>query len=377
MAWRDKIKQFFSRKIPRLKNCFAELQPDGRIAAWLVAPCRQQDSYEFRMFIQASAWRAIQKERIPDNRLVCFRGIPETDIPSTRTTENMRSFLSAYGKVSEENSVPLRKAAYLASRGLDITRGELHALEHSAGYRQFIAYETAAAKLEADRPARMWVTITLREGYARIFKDSLLGPKQLRDYLQKVADNFYMVPMKGTPELSVYRIETASRRLLELPTNREIPLTASGLEILKAYHPVERFNLCPESGNLLRLVTACSLCLSKSNRDILTLQDIAENGYAHLDIPFSFRKEFSSIERHLDELNRKLPYGSHGSMTREAIQEKAKETAMTLLAIHGIRFSDNKAGSKMSHSSQDIKKETPSEKTGMEKKTARQVKLKL
>ena len=196
-------------------------------------------------------------------------------------------------------------------------------------------------KRAAGRAVKMRLTITQRGECARVFNNSLDGPELLRTYLQDIADNFFLNPMKNTSELSIYLLETASSRLQGFPINRDIPLTAPGMEILRKYSPAEVFDLRPKGENLLRLAKACSLKLNRHNCDILTLLDIAEKGYAHLDIPFSFRKEFAGIEKTLNKAS--MYNNSNRSMNdangmREQAGESAGQLARKLLAAHGIRI---------------------------------------
>lgn len=190
----------------------------------------------------------------------------------------------------------------------------------------------------------MWLVIVTKGTCARIFNDGLSVPERLKEYLQSVADRFYLKPMKDAPELAVYRIATASRRLLDLPTDKDVQLLQPGLELLKGYRPTASFDLRPENGNLLRFVRSCSLTLSRQNCDIVTLQDIAENGYAHQAYPSGLRGKFAGIERELDDILRLEAHGQHAQSAelKKKMQGEAKRLARKLLAEMGIPMPENK-----------------------------------
>ena len=63
---------------------------------------------------------------------------------------------------------------------------------------------------------------------------------------------------------------------------RDFPASRPPLEILARYLPTASFDMSPTAENLERFVRANSLALSANNREIMTLQDIARKGYAHL-----------------------------------------------------------------------------------------------
>lgn len=99
--------------------------------------------------------------------------------------------------------------------------------------------------------------------------------------------------------------------------------------------------MSPTAENLERFVRANSLALSANNREIMTLQDIARKGYAHLymDGPFRYRKEFTGIEKELRmlarerELYRNFPYKER----MHDLRERSMAVAELLLKREGIR----------------------------------------
>ena len=343
-TWMDKIKDTSGTG---LKDVFIELAPDNRIIACQTADPLFPDS--FPAFASRAARKAVERGSIPDNLLVCYRHVPEKEIPGSRAwlpagREEALRFMVAQGGITNENSVPLRKAAYLVAHGKEAGRENLQTLDLDKGYRRYIDYETAKERLSAGKPSKMWLTIVTKGPRARIFNDGLSGPERLKGYLQSVADRFYLNPMKDAPELAVYRIATASRRLQELPTDKDVPLSQPGLELLKGYRPAASFDLRPENGNLLRFVRSCSLTLSRQNCDIVTLQDIAANGYAHLAYPFSLRGKFAGIERQLDDIPRLEAHGQHAQSAalERKTQEEARRLARRLLAGMGIPVPEDK-----------------------------------
>ena len=177
----------------------------------------------------------------------------------------------------------------------------------------------------------------------RVFNRGLHGPRHLHEYLQEIADNFYSPCGKGPGTLSIFRIETSSKRLMEMSRQpgRCFPASQPGLEVFGSYRPVASFDLSPTAANLDRFVTAGSLELSRRNLDIMTLQDIAEKGYAHLALeePFRYRREFAPVEKELGKLSREkelhpdFPLGERMAELRET----SRKIAAALLAREGVR----------------------------------------
>lgn len=342
MGWTDRIRRVFTLDKESPKDLFVEVKPDREIAGIRISDETGHHQDAFHAFVRNSVRRALHDGHVPDNMLVCCRFITDSDVEGIHKDKTRVSELLAdYEGTDSIYSIPLRKAAYLYRNNKEINLYNLAELDDHPGFRQYRAYEEAVEKRAAGGSVKMRLTITRRGECARVFNNSLDGPELLRAYLQDVADNFFLNPMKNTSELSIYLLETASSRLQGLPVNRDIPLTAPGMEILRKYRPAEVFDLRPKGENLLRLAKACSLRLNRHNCDILTLLDIAEKGYAHLDIPFSFRKEFDGIEKTLHkasmhkDCNRSI---SDVSEMREQAGETAGQLARKLLAAHGIRI---------------------------------------
>ena len=110
-AWMEKIKDTFTAKAD-LKSLFIVLQPDNQVSTVMVV------SY-VQVFMDLTARIAMDQKTIPDNLLLHFEGIPAKDIPFTselpaKDSEKALSFIASYGGITENNSVPLRKAAYLS-----------------------------------------------------------------------------------------------------------------------------------------------------------------------------------------------------------------------------------------------------------------------
>lgn len=122
---------------------------------------------------------------------------------------------------------------------------------------------------------------------------------------------------------------------------RCFPASHPGLEVFGNYRPVASFELSPTAANLDRFITAGSLELSRRNLDIMTLQDIAEKGYAHLTLeePFRYRREFAPVEKELGRLSREkelhpdFPLGERMAELRET----SRKIAAALLVREGVR----------------------------------------
>ena len=143
-------------------------------------------------------------------------------------------------------------------------------------------------KIAAGKQAKQFYTIAETEQGVRVFNDGLSGTIKFRDYLQSTADNFYSSSLQDVESLNIYRIETVSRRMLELSNGNQTTMPQAGMEILANYKPSVTFDMHPTGENLNRFVTAGALELSIRNRNIMTLQDIAARGYAHLPADESF-----------------------------------------------------------------------------------------
>lgn len=334
----------------KLMNIYLELCPDNRINSFMIASYRPQDVDSFMEYLRHSARKAMKEGNgtIPDNLLIAFNRIPEKLLPPTEELlkgepEKAWRFMLEYGGVTDNNSIPLRLAVCLETQGKEMNRENLQAIECSSVYRNYEAYEAAMAKISEGKNARFRLTFIKTEHGVRVFNDGLHGPRQLHGLLQETADRFYSPACEGVKTLSMYRIETSSRRLLEmsLETGREFPLSQPGLEILAGYLPTVSFDMSPTADNLNHFVATNSLALSGYNLEIMTLQDIAGRGYAHLymDEPFRYKKEFSCIEKEFrtlareKELYRDFPFEEKV----RRIQEKAKGIAEFLLKKERIR----------------------------------------
>mgnify|MGYP001118199668 FL=1 len=216
-------------------------------------------------------------------------------------------------------------------------------MERSPGCRNYEAYEAAMERLSEGKKASFRLSFIKTERGVRVFNDGLQGPERMRGLLQDMADRFYSTAWEGLKTLSIYRIETSSRRLLEMSQDngRDFPASQPPLEILSGYLPTASFDMSPTADNLERFIRANSLTLSGNNREIMTLQDIARRGYAHLytDETFRYRKEFAGIEKEFrtlareGELYRDLPYEDR----MRNLREKSRAVAEFLLKREGIR----------------------------------------
>ena len=116
-AWMEKIKDRLTEK-EDLKSLFIELLPDNRVSTVMVVSYVPTDKDSFPVFMDLVARIAMDQKTVPDNLLLHFEGIPAKDIPFTsklpvKDSEKALRFIVSHGGITENNSVPLRKAAYL------------------------------------------------------------------------------------------------------------------------------------------------------------------------------------------------------------------------------------------------------------------------
>lgn len=344
-TWIKKIKDKLTAKVD-LKSLFIELQPDNRVSTIMVVSYFPTDKDSFQVFMDLTARIATDKKNIPDNLLLHFEGIPAKDIPFTgklpaKDSEKALRFIVSYGGITEHNSVPLRKAAYLRTCQKELTAENFQALDHSPDYKRFIAYEDAMEKIAAGKQVKQFYTIVETEQGIRVFNDGLSGMMKFRDYLQLTADNFYSKSLQEVESLNIYRIETVSRRMSELSNRNQTSMPQAAVEILANYKPSVTFDMHPTGENLDRFVTANALELSVRNRSIMTLQDITDRGYAHLpaDESFTYKKDFLPVEKGIREIVRQkeLQRDYPVQQKMDELQSAARTLAGTLLSRDGIR----------------------------------------
>lgn len=344
-TWMEKIKDRLTEK-EDLKSLFIELLPDNRVSTVMVVSYVPTDKDSFPVFMDLVARIAMDQKTVPDNLLLHFEGIPAKDIPFTsklpvKDSEKAFRFIVSHGGITENNSVPLRKAAYLRACQKELTAENFQALDHSSGYKRFVAYEDAMKKVAAGKQAKQFYTIVETEQGIRVFNDGLSGTRKFRDYLQSTADNFYSGSLQDVESLNIYRIETVSRRMLELSNGSQTSMPQAAMEILANYKPSVTFDMHPTGKNLDRFITANALELSARNWNIMTLQDIADRGYAHLpaDESFAYKKDFLPVEKSIREiirqkdLRRDYPF----QQKMDELQNAAKSLAGTLLNRDGVR----------------------------------------
>jgi hypothetical protein len=133
-AWMEKIKDTFTAKAD-LKSLFIVLQPDNQVSTVMVVSYVPTDKDSFQVFMDLTARIAMDQKTIPDNLLLHFEGIPAKDIPFTselpaKDSEKALSFIASYGGITENNSVPLRKAAYLRACQRELTAENIRDLDY-------------------------------------------------------------------------------------------------------------------------------------------------------------------------------------------------------------------------------------------------------
>lgn len=346
-AWMEKIKKTLSSKTD-LKSLFIELQPDNRINSFTEVSYVPFDTVSYPSFLNLTARIAMDKDFIPDNLLLRFEGIPAKDIPPMDTMSGKESaealrFIASHGGITDENTVPLRKAVYLEAHKMEVSKENLQELDHSPCYQYFAAHEEAMERIAAGKPAKLFFTITETPRGARVFGDGLSGGRDFQNYLQTLADHFFSRSLQGMETLRIYRIESGSRKLLELSKDSQehIPLSHPGMDVLKNYKPSVTFDMRPRGENLDRFITANALELSARNWNFMTLQDIADRGYAHLsaDESFAYKKEFAPIDKAIREIARQRNSGRDYPFEKkmDELQTAARSVAQALLNMEDIR----------------------------------------
>lgn len=256
-----------------LKDFCLELCPDNRIASFMITDHTPRSGNPFIQFVKEAARKAVIEEArgVPDNLLLFYAGIRKEELPPSnglleKEPRQAWRFIIENGGITDGNSVPLRRAAYLEAHGVETDRRNLEGLEHSPGYKDFVAHETARERILQGKNARFLVTAVKTDQGVRVFNRGLHGPRHLREYLQEIADNFYSPCGKRPGTLSIFRIETSSKRLMEMSRQpgRCFPASQPGLEVFGNYRPVASFDLSPTAANLDRFITAGSLELSQT-----------------------------------------------------------------------------------------------------------------
>lgn len=148
-----------------LKDFCLELCPDNRIASFMITDHTPRNGDPFIRFVKEAARKAVLEEArgIPDNLLLFYAGIRKEELPPASGLQEKEPrqawrFIIENGGITDGNSIPLRRAAYLEAHGVETDRRNLEGLEHSAGYKDFVAYETARERILQGRSARFLVT---------------------------------------------------------------------------------------------------------------------------------------------------------------------------------------------------------------------------
>ena len=181
-----------------LKDFCLELCPDNRIASFMITDHTPRSGNPFIRFVKEAARKAVIEEArgVPDNLLLFYAGIRKEELPPSnglleKEPRQAWRFIIENGGITDGNSVSLRRAAYLEAHGVETDRRNLEGLEHSPGYKDFVAHETARERILQGKNARFLVTAVKTDQGVRVFNRGLHGPRHLREYLQEIADNFY------------------------------------------------------------------------------------------------------------------------------------------------------------------------------------------
>ena len=341
---------FLSSGDSALKEVYFELTPDNTLRRMAIADGGGIRRGDLQRFLEQSVGEALAQPFVPDNIILHYEGVRPEDIPSRQESFGedrtpLLQFIIRHG-VDDNDMIPLRQAAYLSFHGERITPESLREVAGRESYRQFAAHEHAREKFLEGRPVKMMLTVAETDRGILVFSDSLRGRKAQTDYMQHMADSFFSLEHEGLSFLQLFRFESAIRPLIEL-SDACCHIDAQGVcrydftPVLNAQaaqlhgrEPMIGFDMRPAGCNLDTYLSHTGLRLSERNNDILTLQDIAQDGYRRAaDNTFSFRGEFRSIDRALEKLShRSRIFPAETFRDRYAqIQEDAKALARHIL----------------------------------------------
>lgn len=332
------------------KEVYLELTPDNTLRRMAVTDSGGIRRGDLQRFMEQCIRDAMQQPFVPDNIILHYEGVRPEDIPSRQESFSEDSapllqFIIKHG-IDDNDMIPLRQAAYLSFHGETITSEALREVAGRESYRRFSAHENAQEKFLEGRPVKMMLTVAETDRGILVFSDSLRGRQAQTDYLQHMADSFFSPEHEGLSFLQLFRFESASRPLIEL-SDTCCRIDAQGVcrydftPVLNAQavqlhgrEPMIGFDMHPTGQNLDTYLNHTGLGLSERNNDILTLQDIARDGYrGAVDSAFSFREEFRDIDRALEKLSyrsRTLPAETFQKKYGQ-IQEDAKVLARHIL----------------------------------------------
>ncbi len=303
-----------------------------------------------KKFLDMCIQDAKRQPYIPDNLIFYYRDIPSGNVPLTEEhhigdKDQVLRFIISNG-INDNNTIPLRKAAYLHFFGRKITPEALKELGKEQSYKQFEAHEDAMKALQQGRPVKMTLTIAETNMGMLVFSDSLLGKKAQKDYLQYVADSFFQPAAEGLEFLQLYRFETSSGQLIGLADtcchvdeHGQIqydftPSMNSQLSLLNDRTPMIGFDMRPTCQNLDTFLGHTGTSLSAHNDKIMMLESIARDGYNRSDGEnFPYRKEFRDIEESIRKMQRESRNNSSYPFKEkyDQIQEQARQLARNIL----------------------------------------------
>lgn len=343
-------KMIRSSEARTLKDVYLELTPDNTLQRMAVTDAGGIRRGDLQRFMEQSIGDAMRHPFVPDNIILHYEGVRPEDIPSRQESFGedrapLLQFILNHG-VDDNDMYSLRRAAYLVFHGERITPKSLSEVAGRESYRQFAAHEHAQEKFLEGRPVKMMLTVAETDRGILVFSDSLRGRKAQTDYMQHMADNFFSPEHEGLSFMQLFRFETASRPLIErsdaccrLDEQGSCrydftPVLNSQAALLHGREPIIGFDMRPTGQNLDTYLNHTGLQLSACNNDILTLADIAQDGYRRAaGGAFSFREEFRDIDRALEKLShrsRMLPAETFQKKYGQ-IQEDAKALARHIL----------------------------------------------
>ena len=329
---------------------YLELNPDNDAKRMAVADHGFLTRGYLKKFLDMCIQDAKRQPYIPDNLIFYYRDIPSGNVPLTEERhigdkDQVLRFIISNG-INDNNTIPLRKAAYLHFFGRKITPEALKELGKEQSYKQFEAHEDAMKALQQGRPVKMTLTIAETNMGMLVFSDSLPGKKAQKDYLQYVADSFFQPAAEGLEFLQLYRFETSSGQLIGLADtcchvdeHGQIqydftPSMNSQLSLLNDRTPMIGFDMRPTCQNLDTFLGHTGTSLSAHNDKIMMLESIARDGYNRSDGEnFPYRKEFRDIEESIRKMQRESRNNSSYPFKEkyDQIQEQARQLARNIL----------------------------------------------
>ena len=255
-----------------LKDFCLELCPDNRIASFMITDHTPRSGNPFIRFVKEAARKAVLEEArgVPDNLLLFYAGIRKEELPPVSGLQEKEPrqawrFIIENGGITDGNSVPLRRAAYLEAHGVETDRrnwraGTLARLQRFRGTRDRTGTYPSRKERPVprdrrkDRPGCQGV----QQGAARSAPPARIPAGNSRQFLLtlwKGTGDIVHIPHRDLVKTADGDVPAARKVFLYLPARtgsvRKLPSGSS-------------FDLSPTAANLDRFITASSLELSQT-----------------------------------------------------------------------------------------------------------------